>query len=117
MPEGVLGRDEIIDCLDAVAALLAEQRIPQGVLIVVGGAYLALHGLREATADVDTVTKINASIRATVELLRRNVASDRIGSTMTPPRTSRLVSPSTCATGSTSTRIFLCLGRLQTSCS
>jgi hypothetical protein len=67
MHEGVLGRDEIVDCLDAVAALLAEQDNPRGVLIVVGGSYLALHGLRETTADVDTVTRIESSIREAVK--------------------------------------------------
>jgi len=67
VPEGVLGRDEIVEHLDAVAELLAGQATPRVVLVVVGGAYLALHGLRESTADVDTVTRIDASIRAAVE--------------------------------------------------
>jgi hypothetical protein len=66
-PEGVFGRDEILDSLDAVAALLAERNTPQGVLIVVGGSYLALHGLRDATADVATVTRIVAAIREAIE--------------------------------------------------
>jgi Nucleotidyltransferase of unknown function (DUF6036) len=67
MPEGVFGRDEIIESLDAVAELLAAEGNPQGVLVVVGGSYLALHGLRDSTADVDTVTKIEENIRKAVE--------------------------------------------------
>jgi hypothetical protein len=66
VPEGVLGRDDIIEGLDAVAALLAQDDV-HGVLVVVGGSYLALHGLRDTTADVDTITKIDEAIRRAVE--------------------------------------------------
>lgn len=65
--EPLFDRDEILDALDAVGAELAARKAPATSLIVVGGSYLALQGLREATADVDTVTRIEASVRDAVE--------------------------------------------------
>jgi hypothetical protein len=49
--------------LAAVAARLETQGAEPGVLIIVGGSFMALHDLREATRDVDTVTRITAAIR------------------------------------------------------
>jgi hypothetical protein len=35
-------------------------------LVVVGGSYLALHDLRESTADVDSLTKLPDGVRDAV---------------------------------------------------
>jgi hypothetical protein len=67
VPDGLFDRDELIDNLHAVAALLVDMDAQRAVLVVVGGSYLALHGLRDTTADVDTVTKLEQSIRDAVE--------------------------------------------------
>lgn len=69
---GVLGRDEIVDCVADVATLLANW-LP-GVrteLVVVGGSYMALRGLRESTADVDTVTDLVVTVRDAVNVVAR----------------------------------------------
>jgi hypothetical protein len=73
MPRGVLDREEIVDSLAEVAALLAAwlpDRAPT-VLIVVGGSYMALRGLRHATADVDTVTRLQVTVRDAVNVVAR----------------------------------------------
>lgn len=73
MPRGVLDREEIVDSLAEVAALLAAwipDREPT-VLVVVGGSYMALRGLRHATADVDTVTKLQVTVRDAVNVVAR----------------------------------------------
>ena len=36
-------------------------------LLIVGGSYLALHGLRESTVDVDTITRLDATTRDAIE--------------------------------------------------
>ena len=73
MPRGVLDRDEIIDSLGDVARLLAAW-LPDHeptVLVVVGGSYMALRGLRHATADVDTVTRLQVTVRDAVNVVAR----------------------------------------------
>jgi hypothetical protein len=70
---GVLDRDEIVDSLADVGALLASwlpDREPT-VLVVVGGSYMALRGLRHATADVDTVTRLQVTVRDAVNVVAR----------------------------------------------
>jgi Nucleotidyltransferase of unknown function (DUF6036) len=52
-------RQDIINNLDAVAEILAAAGHPQIRLIVVGGSYLAMHGLRDATRDIDTITALD----------------------------------------------------------
>src|SRR5262245_32876591 len=69
---GVLGRDEIVDCVADVAALLANWM--PGVrteLVVVGGSYMALRGLRASTADVDTVSDLIVTVRDAVNVVAR----------------------------------------------
>lgn len=39
----------------------------QARLLVVGGSYLALNGLRDSTIDVDTVTRLDAEVKAAIE--------------------------------------------------
>lgn len=58
MPDYLFTRDDIIANLAAVAEVLAADNEPQVVLVVVGGSFLALQGLRMSTADVDTVSRI-----------------------------------------------------------
>jgi hypothetical protein len=73
MPSGVLDRGEIIDSLGEVAELLASwipDRDPT-VLVIVGGSYMALRGLRHATADVDTVTRLQVTVRDPVNVVAR----------------------------------------------
>ena len=86
MPDGVFGRDEIIASFSAVAEVLAADGVPQCVLVVVGGAYLALHGLRESTVDVDTATKLQESVRAAVEAvaLQRGYRPDWLNDAAAP---------------------------------
>jgi len=73
MPRGVLDRDEIVDSLRDVAGLLATWLPDEEptVLIVVGGSYMALRGLRLATADVDTVTRLQVTVRDAVNVVAR----------------------------------------------
>lgn len=49
---------------------------PQHVLIVVGGALMAWHGLRDTTTDVDSVRRIDDELREAVERVaeRRGLA-------------------------------------------
>jgi hypothetical protein len=65
--EGLFDKSTIEAALRAVAARLDAESAEPGVLIVVGGSFMALHELREATRDVDTVTHITAAIRAAVD--------------------------------------------------
>lgn len=73
MPDGLLHGDEIRALLaDVAQRLLATQHTPH-TLVVVGGSFMALVGLRDTTADVDTITRLNDNVRAAVEA----VAEDR----------------------------------------
>jgi hypothetical protein len=61
-----------MDNLREVAEILGASGQTQTRLIVVGGSYLALHGLREATRDVDTITVLDEAVRSAVrEVARR----------------------------------------------
>lgn len=66
MPEILFSRQDIINNLGAVAEILAAAGHPQTRLIVVGGSYLALHRLRDATRDVDTITALDDAVREAV---------------------------------------------------
>jgi hypothetical protein len=59
-------RDDIVANRTAVADLLYEEGSSQRALIVVGGSFLALQGFRRSTADVDTLTRIDESLRRAV---------------------------------------------------
>ncbi|MGW7681997.1 DUF6036 family nucleotidyltransferase [Kribbella sp. NPDC054772] len=61
----VLGKAEILNHLAEVADELAREDLVCR-LVVVGGSYLALHGLRESTADVDSLTRLTEDVKAVV---------------------------------------------------
>ena len=56
-----------MDNLLEVAEILGASGRAQTRLIVVGGSYLALHGLRESTRDVDTITVLDEAVRSAVQ--------------------------------------------------
>lgn len=53
---GTLDRAGILKALDETAEHLAEEQHPQEQVFVVGGAWMALNGLRDSTTDVDTLS-------------------------------------------------------------
>jgi len=59
--------EDIAGLLLEVAAALSDN--PGRRIVVVGGALLALHGLRDATRDVDSTTPIDAELRDAVALV------------------------------------------------
>jgi hypothetical protein len=61
----VLGRTEILSHLTEVGDELARRNLSCR-LVVVGGSYLALHDLRESTADVDSLTTLTEDVKAVV---------------------------------------------------
>ena len=61
MPEPLLNAQRIRDYLTQVADLLGEG--PPCVVVVAGGSLLALHGLRQATRDVDSIGRLDADVR------------------------------------------------------
>lgn len=63
MSETPLSRAAILAHLREVADTLADTG-PQHTVIVVGGSLLALHGLRQATVDVDSVKRIDSELKA-----------------------------------------------------
>jgi hypothetical protein len=66
LPDVVFSRQDILDNLREVAEILGAGGQPQTRLIVVGGSYLALHGLRDATRDVDTITVLDDAVNSAV---------------------------------------------------
>lgn len=74
MSLGVLSGDDILDLLDAVADRLeGSLRVEPATIVVVGGSFMALQGLRGGTADVDTITRIDDRLRGVIE----EVAAER----------------------------------------
>ena len=75
-----------MDNLRDVAEILGETGQAQTRLIVVGGSYLALHGLREATRDVHTITVLDETVSSAVhEVARhRGLAPDWLNSHARP---------------------------------
>lgn len=71
MPDIVFSRQDIMDNLPEVAEILGASGQAQTRLIVVGGSYLALHGLRESTRDVDTITVLDEAVRSAVQEVAR----------------------------------------------
>lgn len=68
MSVGVLSGDDILGLLGAVADRLEESLgVEPATIVVVGGSFMALHGLRAGTADVDTITRIDDRLRGVVE--------------------------------------------------
>ena len=66
MPDELLDRDAVLDCLRTLGDLLAQRNTPHQSIILIGGSYLALLDLREATRDVDTVTHLDAATRLAI---------------------------------------------------
>lgn len=64
MSDQPLGREDIRSLLQEVSVELTENR--ERRIVVVGGALLALYGLREATRDVDSTTAVDAEMRDAV---------------------------------------------------
>ncbi len=64
MTDRPLDAGDIAALLAEVADELADE--PRRRIVVVGGALLALHGLREATRDVDSTTAVDDDLRAAV---------------------------------------------------
>lgn len=64
MPEPLLGAGDIERLLGEVAAELPSDR--QRQIILVGGARLALAGLRSATRDVDSVARLDSEMRQAI---------------------------------------------------
>ena len=74
MSVGVLSGEDIRGLLDAVADRLEESLgVEPATIVVVGGSFIASHGLRAGTADVDTITRIDDRLRVVVE----EVAAER----------------------------------------
>lgn len=70
MPDVPLNASQILVCLGEVAdALPSTGR--RHTIVVVGGSLLALHGLRQATMDVDTVRRIEQELRDAVARVAR----------------------------------------------
>ncbi|MDX3004270.1 DUF6036 family nucleotidyltransferase [Kribbella solani] len=61
----VLNKAEILDHLTELADELAGRNLSCR-LVVVGGSYLALHDLRESTADVDSLTRLTKEVKSVV---------------------------------------------------
>lgn len=72
MDDDLFDKATIIASFDAIAEHLDKERAPAGLLIVVGGSYMALHGLRESTRDIDTVNRITHAIRNAVDEIARS---------------------------------------------
>lgn len=64
MSDRPLGAEEITSLLHEVAGEMADGT--GQTIVMVGGALLALRGLREATRDVDTATAVDADLRDAV---------------------------------------------------
>lgn len=77
MHEGVLDRGAILVLLNDVASRLEEGHSAVE-LVVVGGSFMALKGLRGSTADVDTITTVTEALRSAVQAvaLQRNLRPD-----------------------------------------
>lgn len=65
MSDRPLDASDITALLDEVASELPAE--PGRHIVVVGGALLAIHGLREATRDVDSTTEVDTELREAVE--------------------------------------------------
>lgn len=66
-PPIVLNKTEILAHIHEVAEELAARNLTCS-FVVVGGSYLALHDLRESTADVDSVTRLSDEVK---DIVRR----------------------------------------------
>jgi Nucleotidyltransferase of unknown function (DUF6036) len=67
MSDFLFDANATVMALEALADLLASERIAHQSLIVVGGSYLALTELRESTRDIDSVTRIEDATKRAIE--------------------------------------------------
>jgi hypothetical protein len=76
-----LAGGDIADHLIEVADVLGPEG-PEHVLVLVGGALLALHGLRESTRDVDSVRRLDDELTRAVAIVaeRHELASKWLNS-------------------------------------
>jgi len=65
LPPPILSKDDIVNHLHEVSDELA-RRDTHCTIVVVGGSYLALHDLRESTADVDSLTRLSEVTKSVV---------------------------------------------------
>jgi hypothetical protein len=81
----VLGKAEIVAHLGELADELARRDLVCR-LVVVGGSYLALHDLRESTADIDSLTKLTAEVQVAVRQIagRHGLRTDWINDSAMP---------------------------------
>ncbi|MFG1911555.1 DUF6036 family nucleotidyltransferase [Kribbella sp. NPDC048928] len=81
----VLGKAEIVAHLGELADELARRDLVCR-LVVVGGSYLALHDLRESTADIDSLTKLTTEVQVVVRQIadRHGLRSDWINDSAVP---------------------------------
>jgi len=63
----------------AIASRLEELDAPAGVLIVVGGSFMAVHGLRESTYDIDTVNSRGLDTAIAARLARSELGRRTVG--------------------------------------
>ena len=66
MVEGLFDKTTIKAALTAVATRLKVHNRQPHVLVIVGGSFMALSDLRTSTQDVDTLTRLTATLRETV---------------------------------------------------
>lgn len=67
MPDPILfDRDRLLAALHRLDSKLEAQGQPHQKVIVVGGSYLALAELREATRDVDVITRLTSATRRAI---------------------------------------------------
>lgn len=60
-------REMLLAALAKLDQALEAREVEHQELIVVGGSYLALADLRQSTRDVDTITRLIASVRAAID--------------------------------------------------
>jgi hypothetical protein len=66
MHEFLFNSEATLDALQGLADLLADRSTQHQTLIIVRGSYLALHNLRHATRDVDSITRITAETKRAI---------------------------------------------------
>ena len=90
---GVLFKADILARITEVADELAARNL-HATLVVVGGAYLALRDLRDATVDVDSITRLTTAVKTVVaEVAHRHGLRDNWlndGAAMFAPATFRI---------------------------
>lgn len=93
MPDGALsfGKQQILELLTEVASELGPGK--QCVIVVAGGAAMALHDLRQATRDVDVLDQVDAELARAVEAVavRHSLSPRWLNASASPRRPQTLV--------------------------